>query len=195
MTGITVETVVDVIANPLVVLIRCGFVVSMTVNAAEYGIVLGIGMTVTAACPLTLVGSGVNGELVIECGTSPACSVVTGIAGLGEPGSQVIGIGDRLILLLMAGITVRWSPGKTPTHMTTGTGHGRVSTRELESGLAVIEDRARPLRGAVAGLTLSREPGCLMIWISRGIIVLQMTGNARGIQACILSIDMTGRAI
>ncbi len=195
MTGITVETVVDVIANPLVVLIRCSFVVSMTVNATEYGIVLGVGMTVITGCPLPLVRSAIDGELVVKLGASPVCSAVTGIAGLGEACSQVIGIGDSLILLSVAGVAIRRSTGKAPTDMATGTSHGRVGTRELESCLAVIEDRPRPLGGTVAGLTLGREPGCLVVWVCRGIIVFQVTSNARGIQACILSIDVTGRAI
>jgi len=100
MTGITVQAVVDVAPNTTVMRIGGGLGVRVTGDAAEHGVVGGIGVAIGANRPLAGVAAGVNGELVVvEYGTNPRGCRMTAGAGFRESRGQVIRIGNGVVFV------------------------------------------------------------------------------------------------
>jgi hypothetical protein len=115
---------------------------------------------------------------------------VTSLAGLGEAGRKMVRIAHRFINSSVATVAIHGRSRVSSTDVTTHTSDGSVGPSQGEAGLAMIKYRSFPLCGAMAGLTILREPGGSVIRIGRGIEVLQMASDARGAQSGVLAAAM-----
>ena len=73
--------------------------------------------------------------------------------------------------------------------------HGGVGARKRETCSAVIENSARPLARAMAGLAIGRKASRDMIRVGGLVVFRQMTTDAASIQTGVPSIRMAGRTI
>ena len=79
----------------------------MAGDARKDGIIIGVGMAIAAGCPSAGVRSAVYRELcVVEHGSAPRGGRMALRAHFGKCGGHVIGIGDAVVFLRMAGITI-----------------------------------------------------------------------------------------
>lgn len=113
------------------------------------------------------------GLIMVEGGRRPAGSIVALRTVESKIVRHVIRIRNRVVICLVAGITVRWD-----VHITTGMAihalqrHMRAGQWKL--GLIMVEGRRRPGGGGVTFRTLKAEIIRRMIWFDGGSEVLLM---------------------
>lgn len=160
-------------------------------DAGKHRKVCGIHMAVRTGGPFPLVDSGIDGEpCVIELRPEPTRSRVAGLACRREGRGNVVGIGGFLIVHLMTGVAIRRRAGVLPADMATCTGYGDVGSRERECRFAVVKRSGLPCCGVVADVALLRKSCLHMVRIRRGVIILQVTGNAVGAEPLVDAVDM-----
>ena len=162
----------------------------MTASAGEHLVIAGVGMTVVARGPLARVRAAVNREQVIEPGAQPTGSGVASRAVSRKPRSHVVGIGGRIVLLLVARITVGRCAGVASADVATGALRCSMLARERESGRIVVERRRLPSGRGVTDFALLRKAGRRMIGIGRAVVIGEMTRDASRTQAGILAAHM-----
>jgi len=92
----------------------------------------------------------------------------------------VIGICGPVVILGVTSIAVGGQSGEVVVHVACGAGHGFVRAGQREGGLVVIEDRARPSGGGMAGLARGGEARLSMVGTGGAVVILGVAGIAVG---------------
>ncbi len=116
--------------------------------------------------------------VVVEDRAGPACGGMAGCARRREASGLVIRIGRAGEVLGVARVAIRRSSSKHVIDVAAGAGDRRVRAGQRERRLVVIEDRARPRGGGVAGLAGGGEAGGHVIRIRSAVEVLGVAGVA-----------------
>ena len=128
---------------------------------------------------------------VVEDGSAPIRGRVAELAILRESGGRVGRIIRALVVLQMTGIACRGQALIDAVRVALETSQRGMGAGQREGGLGrVIEDGSGPIRGRVTQLAILRETGGRVGRIIRALVVLQMTGIARGVERRILTIGM-----
>lgn len=160
-------------------LVHRGFFVLVTIRAGEHGKVRRIHVAIVAGCPFALMRSGVDREGVVgERGAHPGHGRVAERAVGRESGSDVVGVGDRLVLALVARVAIRGRARIAPANVTTRAGRGGMRAGERKSRTAMIKARGCPGHRRVTDLTLLREARSLMVGIRSVGVFAEVTRNA-----------------
>ena len=145
-----------------------------------------------------LVGSGERepGLAVIERGRSPTVHAVAGRARRREGGRHVVRVLGGLVLGLVAGDAVGGRARVLAPHVALGAVHALVSTREGESGLAVVgEGRGPPGVDVVAGVALGGESGRDVVGVLDRLVVGLVAGEAVGGRPRVLAAHVATSAV
>ncbi len=129
VTAVAGCTVVRVSADAGVFAVHDCLVVCVAVDATEYGIVGGIGMTVIARSPFPGVTATVDRELVSNLGSNPHRRGVASLASFRESRSDVIRIGHTAEFLAVTRETVGGRSGIAAANMAIRAHHRRMRTR------------------------------------------------------------------
>ncbi len=180
VTGITVNTAINISADFLVFIIHFCLIVFMTINAFKTGKIILINMTITTGIPLSPVFTGINGEIfavMIKSGSVPAAGGVAAFTGGWKTGGDVIGIRHIIIVRLMTGNTFR---GRVTVSVAVA---GRTLLLLMSAGqgkirIGVIKGGRLPGRGTVTGGAIMAEIIRLMIGIADSIEIRTMTTPA-----------------
>jgi hypothetical protein len=165
------DAVVYITAHALVLIVHILLVVLVAVDAAENGIVAGIGMTVGALVPLSIVLPGINREVlhvVVEGGRLPGVLTMAYLAVGRILGSRMIGIVCLEIIRCMT--TVAGVGGThiiTVVTICTVVGNGGVGTKQYIVIIMHRETRRAPSRdGSMAGTAIEGKPQCSVAGIA-----------------------------
>ena len=145
--------------------------VARVAGRAEGG-VLSVGMALSARGGGVFASQRKLGCIVIELGAQPLRGRVAELAALRVTGRNMIRAGSGLIVLQMTRHAVGAQRRILPVGVTLGTRRGGVLAGQRKLRGAVIEGRAKPLRGGVAELAVLWEAGRQMIGSCSGLIVL-----------------------
>ena len=102
--------IINISGNFIVLVVHAIAVVFMTIQAAEDLIITGTDVAVTALIPfsgMSTVENGKDGIMLDKLGRFPGIKTVALLTLLAETGLLVIRYGNRVVVLLMAGITFR----------------------------------------------------------------------------------------
>lgn len=188
MARITIGTVPDVALDPLVTRVRCSL--RVTIRADEYRVVRRIAVAIAA---LRVVVRDLEPRVIKGC-AEPRRGRVAGLAGCGEPGGHVIRAGGALILHLVARIAIRRRSGEDIVDMAACARNADVRTGQRKRRVVVIEGRARPARGVVAGLAGGGEPRGHVVRVRRRGVIGHVTCLAGRIGQRIVVIHVAGLA-
>jgi hypothetical protein len=131
-------------------------------------------------------------EIVIELRPLPLHSGVAGLAILRKSGGGVIGSIGSLVILLVTPDAGRVQTGENAVGVTLGAAYRSVRAGEREPRLCVVvELRAIPLCGRVAGGTILRKACCYVVGCRCSLIVFLVAPDAGGVQAGKDAIDVT----
>lgn len=111
-----------------------------------------------------------------------------------KSGRDVIRIGRFLKGGQMARIAILRRARVFPGEMTTAAACGNMRARKRENSEAVVEGCRDPRRGGVARGAGLRQAGRLVIRVGGAVVVVEMAGDARGVEAGISSADVARRA-
>ena len=190
MTLITIDAVVDVTANALVLLVRIGLRVA--VGASKDCVIVRVRVAGRAHAIRTPV---VQREIsVIEVRRDPRRRVVTGGAGCREARGHVVRISSSIVGGLMAGIAVGRQRGVVVVDVAACARNHHMGTRQGKRRVVVIEACRNPRRCAVAYLALLREPGTDVIRVRRTLEILEMAAHTGRASQVVVVIDMALRA-
>ena len=132
--------------------------------------------------------------IVIEHRSRPRCGCMAGDAGSGEAGGDVIGIRGAGVVGLVAGIAVGRRARKLVVDVARCAGHRDVRAGQRESRLVVVEYRAGPRRGVVAGNACGGESCRNVIWIRGAAVIGFVARVAVSRRAGKLVVDVARRA-
>ena len=186
---ITVDAVVNVVPHALVVGIR--LTLGMAVRARENGVVRRIGVAGRAHA----VGPAVVGwePCVIEHRAQPRRCVVARLARSRETRCGMVRIIRRLIIGLMAAVTVRWQCRVVVVDVALRAGDGNVKASQRERGQVVIKRGRDPCGGVVADLTSCRQAGRRVRRGVGAVVVRHVTRRARRIGQIVVSVYVARR--
>lgn len=190
MTGITINAVVNVPPDSLMVGIGLGLRVAVCTR--ENGVVICIRMARGAN---TIRAAMVHREIcVIKRGIQPRSRVVAGLARGRESSGNVIGIVGSLIVRLMAPVTSCRQGRVVVVHMALGTGNVDVETSQRERRQVVIKRRLQPRSRVVAHLARVRKTDRHVRWIFRRIVFRHVASRTGRVIQVVVAIDVTLRA-
>jgi hypothetical protein len=138
MTRIAMLTVINIAGNFPVFTVHSVPVVFMTGQAAEYSVITGADMAVTALIPnpgMTTSEYGKHRIMLRELGWFPSIETVAGFADFTESSLDMIGNLNAVVFPLMAGITIRLKGiifALDLTVMATATVQSGVNTKQWE---------------------------------------------------------------
>ncbi len=180
VTGITVNTAINISADFLVFIIHFGLVVFMAINAFKLGIIIFIDMTIGAIVPLAPVFTGINGKIfiiVIESSPVPAAGGMAAFTGRWKTGGDMIGIRHIIIVRLMTGntflgrVTVSVAVAGRTLLLLMSAGQGKIR-------IGMIKGGRFPGTGTMAGGAVMTEIIRLMIGIADSVEIRTMTAPA-----------------
>jgi hypothetical protein len=179
MTGVTAQTVVNVISDFTVFFVHPGLLMLVTCRATKDAVIGRVGMAFAARIPLAAVRTAVNGEIVCEGCAAPLRGVVTRCTARRKSGSDMIGIRYRRVFRSMAIVAVRRCARELVVQVAIGALHGDVGSRQRKLRLAVVECRPQPLRCPVTELAVLWETGRHVTWVRCLVEVFKMAGDTR----------------
>jgi hypothetical protein len=142
--------------------------------------ILATSVTTQTGCGPMGTGEWKAGELVIEGDLGPAVGRVAGATIATE-------LAEVLIIILVAGHTIRWDAHKDFVHMTGFTGDINMSPGQQEVGPLMIESVIDPLGRDMALPTINRK-------LTGMVIIFQMASSAETWDADPLPLDVAGFA-
>ncbi len=135
-----------------------------------------------------------SGRIVIEDGPTPLCRRVARLASLRESCRRMIRIGCLLEIRQVARRTRRSQADELASHVAVRASRRRMFPGQRKLRRAVVEGRARPLRGRVTRFTGLRETRRCVVWVCRLLEIRQVTRGTRGADSCKLAAYVTARA-
>jgi hypothetical protein len=145
----------------------------MTCQTSEYRIIIGIGVTICARSPFTLVFSAVNWEvqaIMVKGCRCPVVFIVTGRAVSWEVGCYVIGIGGSLVFAIVAAITsIRRVIVIAIMALSTIIGNGSMGTIQWIIIIVNCKGRRSPTWGCgMAACTICRQTEGSVVGVDSG---------------------------
>lgn len=191
MTLITVDAVVDVTPNALVLLVGIGL--GVAVGTGKDGVIVRVrvaGRAYAIGAPV------VHREIgVIEVRRDPRRRVVAGGAGSREARGHMVRIRSAVVVGLMARIAVGRQRGVVVVDVAACARNRPMGTRQGEGRVVVIEGCRNPRRCAVTYLALLWEPGTDVIRVRRTLEILEMAAHTGRASQVVIVIDMALRAL
>lgn len=196
MTLVTIRAVVNVPTDIGVLEIGC-VVVAMATSALEHRVVIRVRM---AGCANSIRVAVIGREIrVIEGRPRPGGGGVAGVTSGWESGRLMVRIGGVVVIGLVTAHARRWQSRVVVIDVAHHAGHGRcrVEPRQRERGVVVIKGRARPVRGAMAGIARGRESCRCVWWRIRTVVVGLVARDAGriGRRQTIIPVHMALRAL
>lgn len=150
-------------------------------------------MAIGARHPLAGVCPGVNGEpAMVEHRSQPGRGCVAGCASGREVGCLMVRIARAQVVGLVTRITVGRGSFVHAVDMTFRARNGYVCAGKRERRLAVVKLRTVPGTSRVANLAVGGESRRFMVRIGGAVVVVQVTGHARGLKIGEVPIHVTG---
>lgn len=170
-------------------------ILEVTRNASRVAqLVVPVHVTLRALQGFVRSGEREPGAVMVEAG-SPRTGAMTGLAGCGEAGRNVIGILRPLVILHVAGGASRILQVVISVHVALRARRIRVRPGERPAGAGVIKAGVSPGGGVMAIGAGSRYPGLLVIGIVGPLIILQVTGDAIGVAQVVVAVHVTLRTL
>lgn len=151
------------------------------VAVRRHRLVVVIHVTACARHSCVRAGQRKRSVVVIERGWNPLRSIVANLALLREPRLRMVRRGRVIEIVQVAGDAGRRQSFVDPARMATGAADPDVASRKRKGRVVVIELRACPRGGCVAGIASVRKCCLNVIWICCG---LEIPGMATGACAC-----------
>jgi len=162
-----------------------------SVRAGEAVVAIHVALLTLQRC--VCAGQGESHAGMIEGSASPGCCVVTLLAGLGEVGLHVIGIGRALIVLQVARHAGRYGDAVVVVDVALRAGNRNVRSGEGKSRGRVVERRRLPRHRVVALLAGLRETLLSVIWVRGALVVLKVTRDASLGRQIVVVVDVALR--
>jgi hypothetical protein len=136
---------------------------------------------------------------VIKAAAAPVCSAMALVTGGREARCHVIRVGCALVVLQVTRYAGRVGTGEVvvTVDMTLRTLQRQMGAGECKAGSGVVERPAPPVRCGVALFASLRESRGNVIWISRILVVSEVTGHANRVGAgeLVVVVDVALRAL
>ena len=148
MAAITVDAVVDIVANTLVLVARGGLGMATAAGARKDRVVRGVGVAGGARYPV--IARCDRKPRVVKCRSEPLRGGVACGAGRREAGRAVVRIRGAVVHGGVTGIAVLRRTPVNAIHVATGARNGGGLPRQRKCREAVVKRRSRPLRRGMA---------------------------------------------
>ena len=191
MTLITVDAVVDITPNTLVVLVGIGLGVAVGTGKDRVIVRVRVAGRANAIRPPVI-----HREVgVIEVRRDPRGRVVAGSAGSREARGHMVRISSSVVVGLMARIAVGRQSGVVVVDVAACAGNRHMGTRQGKRRVVVIEACRNPRRCVVAYLTLLWEAGSDVIRVRCTLEILEVAADTGRAGQVVIVIDMALRAL
>lgn len=156
--------------------------------------ILSTGMAVRAVERDVRARQGKERLRMVELRTQPLKRRMADGAVLRETGRDMIRISGFLKVGQMARIAILGRAQVFPADVTTAATRGNVRAGQRECSEVVVEGRGDPGRGRVTDGTRLRQAGRPVIGVGGAVVIVEMAGDATGVEAYIFPADVTRRA-
>jgi len=131
---------------------------------------------------------------VVERGGGPTgCVVASGAVGR-EAGGLVV----RVRRVVVVGLVTRYARGlrevEIAIHVARRASQADMRAGQREASLGVVKGGGGPVGRSVASGAVGREPSLLVVRVGRVVVVVQVTGHARGLREVVIVIHVARRA-